>query len=214
MRKRLLDKIFYPSSAEPSYARKHNCGPQINGINFNAIYMGSLDMPKNLLIVLYLFLHSIASAQPPKPLLIEISFDTSKSQNFAIYNIRLSNYSDSIICVLRSPTIVLGIGFEPQRLVSRSADGVGEMFDLEWSAADTSNVYEGPLYRGVPILPRQALYFKIEIPASKKAQYLSVEYVNTYDLCYKSFINSMKDAFWFKKYPLYSEQIAISSKIK
>ena len=171
-------------------------------------------MPKNILIVLYLFLHGMASAQSPKPLLIEISLDTSKSQPLAIYNIQLSNYSDSIICVLRSPTIVLGVGFEPQKLASRSSDGVKEMFDLEWSAADTANMYEGPLYRGVTILPRQALYFKIGIPASKKAQYLSIEYINIYDLCYRSFVNNMIDAFWFKKFHLYSEQIAVPSKMR
>ncbi|HXB31870.1 MAG TPA: hypothetical protein VNV35_00550 [Puia sp.] len=171
-------------------------------------------MPKYLFLIFFSFFNALAFGQNKEPVSIDISADTLKGKNFAVYNICISNFGDSIVCILRSPTIVLGVGFPPQDLAVRVKDSVKELYELEYSARDTNYNYEGPIYHGVIILPRQALYFKIRIPFSTKDQLLSVEYTKVYDLCYRDFVSGMIGAPWLKKYHVNSKMIAIPSKGK
>lgn len=169
-------------------------------------------MIKYFILISILLLSKGLLGQATEPLAIQVETDGSQNDSFSIYKITINNYSDSVTCILRSPFIWLGIGQGPIQLIPVETDAIKGQFNLEYAAKDHDYILEVALYRAAIILPYSALYFQIRVPASDKEQYLTIEYFNMYDLNYRQFGNSMKQAWWFAKYHLNERVVGLPAR--
>jgi hypothetical protein len=159
-------------------------------------------MLKTCMLILFSVAYGVCSGQIREPLSIKIEQAVSNNGGFKVYNVTLGNFNDSIICILRSPTISLNSRQGPFELAATNRDKDKEVYNPEYAILDTGVIYEAPLYLGSLLLPGHIMKFSIEIPVSKKEQSLTVEYFRMYDLHYREFEANMINGGWYKSYPL------------
>jgi len=131
---------------------------------------------------------------------IEINKAGYGSDSSSIYNVSISNFSDSIICVLHSRFVSLDVGNSPQALAATANNDDTVFYNLEQAVKDTFNTYEGLLYRGTIILPYLSLNFRIKVDGSSEKQILSIEYFQLFDIRYRKFEYEELLGRWHEKY--------------
>ena len=160
-------------------------------------------MLKTCMLILFSVAYAAAFGQKIRePLSIKIKPEVSKNSRFKIYNVTLGNFNDSIVCILRSPTISLNSRQGPYELVAVGHDNGKERYNPEYALLDTGVIYEAPLYFGNLLLPGHTMNFSIKIPVSRQEQVLNLEYFRMYDLHYRAFKDSMIYGGWYKNYRL------------
>ena len=133
-----------------------------------------------------MFLFDFAYCQKKEALSIETSKTNYASDSLYIYSISISNFSDSIICILHSHFVLLSVGNNPQALTATENNETKEWYNLKQAAKDTLFTYEVPQYRASIILPYQSLNFKILVHSSNKEQFLTINYFYLLDFCYRN----------------------------
>jgi hypothetical protein len=85
------------------------------------------------MIILLSVAYGVTSGQIREPLSINVEPGQSNGDRFLIYNITLGNFNDSIVCVLRSPTISLNSRQGPFELVALDRDKDKETYNPEYA---------------------------------------------------------------------------------
>ena len=155
---------------------------------------------RNIILIFCLLSSSISYCQKRDSLSIKISKTGSANDRFSIFDLSITNYSDSITCILHSPAVFLGAGSGSQELAVTENSESRQVYNLKLAAGDTIYINEVLLYRASIILPYQTLHFKIRIPSSKKKQLLSIDYFHLFDISYQEFEKEMRIGRWYEKY--------------
>jgi hypothetical protein len=170
-------------------------------INKSANMLKAIKLP--LLLLLAIDVHG----QQSNPL-VALKKDTTIN-GISIYNMSITNNSDSILCVLRSLFVSLTLD-APQVFAPYGANSDFDDFTLEYSAIDTAHNFEVTPYIGELILPGQKLSFKIELLFSnkKKLGRLRFKYIYLNDLEYRKFMLEMrKVGSWYYKYTRHEKSV-------
>lgn len=155
------------------------------------------------------FFYCACYCQKKDVLSVEVAKVGYAQDSSIIYGISITNFSDSIICILHSHFILLSAGNSPQALAVTENEGKRESYLLTQSARDTLFAFEIPQYRASIILPYQMLNFKIQVAGSQKEQFLSIEYFQIFDMCYRKFKNEMLIGRWYQKYHLLNKSVEL-----
>ena len=166
-------------------------------------------MTKCLFIGMFSLWSYCTIGQQAEPFTIIVKPAVSSNDSFSFYKVELGSHIDSVICILRSASISLGIDAEPSYLVPLKSNDTQEQYNLQYALYDSTISVDVPFIRGSLILPGHALYFQVKVPVSKKRQYLTVEYFNIYDVSYREFEDRMKYGNWFKKYHLNAKTVLL-----
>ncbi len=161
------------------------------------------------ILIIFLIFSTTSFSQKRNLLQIQLNKIDSKNDSFSIYELNISNYSDSITCILHSPAIFLGLGGEPQELAVTEKTESNQFYNLKLSMRDTIYINEVNLYRSSIILPYQSLLFKIRVPISSKKQLLSIDYFRLPDISYQKFEKEMEKGRWYEKYHQFKNVILL-----
>jgi len=138
--------------------------------------------------------------QKKEKLFIEITRSGLATEVYNNFDVKISNYSDSILAVLHSHHIFLTIGNNPQQLALLDSSDSKYNYTLNYAVKDTLHVYEVLQFRAILILPYQSLSFRISVPISNNTSTLNLDYFYLGDISYKKFKREMLIGNWYKKY--------------
>jgi len=117
--------------------------------------------------------------------------EKEKADSHLIYNLRLTNFTDSIVAIPHSIHFIFDeTNSTPVLLAVYDKNDSTNFYQLIYTAGDTlvdPQVY--PAAIGL-ILPRQSVVIPVTISANRSINILSVEYAIFYDLQYRSFLRT------------------------
>jgi hypothetical protein len=157
-----------------------------------------------ILVFLICNCYSLFSQNKESGLLVDVSKSSRNLKGRSFYDIKITNNTDSIVCVLHSLHLNLFSG-KPQGLALNNETKEREEYRLYYSFKDTTYDYDASsiLYIGECILPGRFLQFTVYVLStdSKRKKDLGFEYLYLKDFCYREFVSKMQNVgSWYKSY--------------